>query len=307
MRIYCTHDEIKQRWPYIVAGVEEPSHRHFAFRPPRPANILVTLDRVTGEINVSAGTIGPLTWDPYTIVIHCSKSSLDSSANIQQVGAECVVALPGTDIITETWITALNLPRGVNEGRVARFTFYPSRLVKAPSIAECPVNFECVIEQFREQHSHYIAFLRVLGASVDESLLTEHADAAQQRFPTWEVDDVDNPWGGSVERLGVLGEFLDAPRVRAARGWGGHFEDWLVDLQQTGELSLAEFATAGRWLARWAEVANMRPAGWGGDEPAVSTAQEMPERAALQAQVTRLCELIAWNELEQLHALLASA
>ena len=301
MKRFYTHDEIKQRWPYIVAGVPEPSQRHFAFRPSRPANILISLDRVTGEINASAGTIGPLTWDPYTIVIHCSKSSLDSSANIQQVGAECVIALPGADIITETWITALNLPRGVNEARVARLTLYPSRLVKAPSIAECPVNYECVIEHYREQHSHYIAFLRVLGVSVDESLLTEDADQAMQRFPTWEVDDVENQWGGSVERLGVLGEFIAAPRVRPARGWGGHLEDWLADLRLTGELSQRELETANAWLAHWAVLKDLRPEAWGGTPGAPEMTRE---RAQLQARVTRLCELMAWNEINKLHDLL---
>ena len=87
MKTFYTHDEIKQRWSHIVQGIEEPSHRHFHFRPSRPANLLVTLDHITQELNVSAGTIGPLSWDPYTIVIHCAKSSLDSVSNIQQVGA----------------------------------------------------------------------------------------------------------------------------------------------------------------------------------------------------------------------------
>ncbi|MEN6478338.1 MAG: flavin reductase family protein [Anaerolineales bacterium] len=301
MKVFYTHDEIEQRYPYLVPGIEEPSHRHFAFQPARPANLLVSLDRVTGEINVSAGTIGPLSWDPYTIAIHCSKSSLDSSANIQQVGAECVVALPGDDIIPQTWMTALNLPRGVNEAKVARLTLYPSRLVKAPSVAECPVNLECVVEYYREQHSHFIAFLRILGASIDESLLTEDPDAAMHRFPTWEVDDVDNTWHGSVERLGVLGEFLAVPRVRPARGWGGRLEDWLLDLRQTGELSEQELQTANAWLKRWNSLADVRPAAW--SDTGVES-DKAREREQMHQRITRLCTLMAWDELDELHRLL---
>lgn len=269
MKVFYTHDEIEQRYPYLVPGIEEPSHRHFAFQPARPANLLVSLDRVTGEINVSAGTIGPLSGDPYTIAIHCSKSSLDSSANIQQVGAECVVALPGDDIIPQTWMTALNLPRGVNEAKVARLTLYPSRLVKAPSI--------------------------------DESLLTEDPDAAMRRFPTWEVDDVDNTWHGSVERLGVLGEFLSSPRVRPARGWGSHLEDWLLDLHQTGELSEQELQTASAWLEQWASLADVRLAAWSNTGVESDRAQE---REQMHQRITRLCTLMAWDELDELHRLL---
>ena len=304
MKTFYTHDEIKQRWTHIVQGIEEPSHCHFHFRPSRPANLLVTLDHITQELNVSAGTIGPLSWDPYTIVIHCAKSSLDSVSNIQQVGAECVVALPGNDIIHETWITALCLPRGVNEAGPARLTLFPSTLVTPPSIAECPVNFECVIEHYREQHSHYIAFLRILGASVDEALFTMDPNEAMRRYPTWEVDDIENEWGGSVERLGVLGEFLDAPRVRPARGWGGRFDDWLVDLQQTGELSAEEYQTAGRWLDRWAEMGSHQSSTWGADKDALAAQECSEKRQELKDKVTRICELVAWDEMERLHELL---
>lgn len=78
--------------------------------------------------------------------------------NIQQVGAQCVVALPGRSIIYQTWITALCVPRGIKEARAARLTLFPSQLVDAPSIAECPLNLECVIEYYREPHSHWSAF-----------------------------------------------------------------------------------------------------------------------------------------------------
>lgn len=305
MKNFYTHDQIKHRWPHIVPTVEEPGHRHFHFRPSRPANLLVTLDRQTKEVNVSAGTIGPLTWDPYTIVIHCAKSSLDSVHNIQEIGAECVVGLPGKDIIYETWITALSIPRGVNEAEVARLTLFPSRLVTPPSIAECPINFECVIEYYREQHSHYIAFLRVLGATVDEEVLTMNQEEAMYQYPTWEVEDVDNEWGGKVERLGILGDFLPTPRVRAARGWGTSFTNWLEDLYTAGELSSEEYETARGWMGAWDRMSGQPQSDWQPQSDALEPQALPSERDHLKKKITRLFELIAWEEFDTLHELLA--
>jgi flavin reductase (DIM6/NTAB) family NADH-FMN oxidoreductase RutF len=307
MKTFYTHDEIKQRWPEIVPGIEEPSHRHFHFRPARPANILVTRDPETNELNVSAGTIGPLTWDPYTIVVHCARSSLDSVHNIQNVGAPCVIALPGTDIITETWITALSVPRGVNEAVVAHLTLVPSRLIDVPSIAECPVNFECRIEWYREQHSHYIAGVRVLGASIDDRAAAMSQEEAMRWYPTWEVDDVENAWGGDVERLGILGEFLSTPAVRPQRGWGAPAIAWLADLHAAGELDEAAYATAERWLAEWEDLAPLRSARWQVEENKIEAQEASERREALQARITRLFEFVAWEEYDALRALLSEA
>lgn len=306
MKTFYTHDQIRERLPYLVPGIEESSHRHFHFQPARPANLLVTVDRETREVNVSAGTIGPLTWDPYTIAIHCGKGSLDSMHNIQQVGSECVIGLPGTDIVHETWITALCVPRGINEARLARLTLYPSRMVEPPSVAECPVNYECVIEYFREQHSHWIAFLRVVGASVDEALFHTRQEEAMRQFPTWEVDDITNEWGGDVERLGVLGELLLGPPARAPRGWGSAFGDWLGDLQASGELGAEEYETAQSWLIEWARVSPMTDSEWDADADSQSAPAESQEVSRLRERLKRLCELVAWDEFDELHRLLTA-
>jgi len=303
---FYTRYQISERWPYLLPGIYEPAHRHFHFRPARPANLLVTLDRETGEVNVSAGTIAPLSWDPYTIVIHCAKSSLDSVHNIQQVGAECVIGLPTKDIVYETWCTALCVPRGVNEAIVARLTQIPSHVVKPPSIAECPINFECVIEWYREQHSHYIAGLRVLGASVDERLFDMPQEEAMHWYPTWEVDDIVNEWGGSVERLGVLGEFLPTPRVPVKRGWGASAVDWLADLHAAGELNDQEFATAQAWLAEWEQLAPVPDPHWGAFQGDETARERSARREALKQLLTRLFEYMAWEEMDALHALLCT-
>ena len=62
-------------------------------------------------------------------VLHSSKHSFDATRNTQIVGTECVVALPGRNLVTETWFSALPLPRGIFEGEIAELTFFPSKII----------------------------------------------------------------------------------------------------------------------------------------------------------------------------------
>ena len=123
-KVFYTHDEITGR-PRLEG--KDPSHVHFHFRPARPANFCVTLDPDTQEVNVMAGTIGPLTWNPYTMCMHIDRhNSVDTYRNLQRT-EECVVALPGKDIIPQTWMCELHVPRGINELEVSRLTPFQSK------------------------------------------------------------------------------------------------------------------------------------------------------------------------------------
>jgi hypothetical protein len=127
------------------------------------------------------------------------------------VGAEAVVALPGPELVRQTWICAVPMPRGICEGEAAGLTLLPSHVVSVPGIAECPVNLECRVGFVRQQYSHNAVFLRVVGASVDEELLKMDRLDIIRRGPTYEVDDATNQWGGAVERLGTNHELLECP------------------------------------------------------------------------------------------------
>jgi flavin reductase (DIM6/NTAB) family NADH-FMN oxidoreductase RutF len=289
-RLFYSAEELLKR--PLFPGMDDPTHLYYHFRPARPANLLVTRDPLSGELNLAAGTYGQLTAQPYTICLHVARHSFDSARNIQPPATECVVALPGRDLVEETWFTSLPIPRGIYEGDIGHLTLLPSREIGVPGIAECPVNLECRIERVRDWYTHYALFLRVVGASVDQEYLARERLEVISSYPTYEVDDQTNAFGGAIERLGVNGELLECPAfpVGAKRGGRAGTEAWVEDLRAEGYLSDLEAARVIGWLREWNTLLEA-----GGDEAGERT----------RCRLTRALELAAWEEWDQLHAHLA--
>ncbi len=285
-KVWYSGEEIAA-WP-SRDGIGERSHIHFHFIPPRPADLCVTLDPVSGEVNAMAGTVGPLTWKPYTICLHVSRNeSMDSHRNLI-ANRECVIAFPTKEQIRETWILNMRLPRGISELEVGRLTPLPSKLVAPPGVEECPVNLECKVEFWKDYYTHGIFFCKVIGGSVDEEMLSWPRERVMNHYPTYEVDDTTNRWGGRVERLGALGELYDTPLfpVGAKEGWwAGGIETWIAQMEEEGHLSSEEARKMSDWQVSFESLFEEL---------------ESPERAEAQAKLTRACELIVWEEWEGL-------
>jgi flavin reductase (DIM6/NTAB) family NADH-FMN oxidoreductase RutF len=230
-----------------------------------------------------------LSEEPLTICLHSAKRSFDTTRNTLKLGAECVVALPTRDQVRETWYTALPIPRGICEADIAGFTMSPSRYVSVPGIAECPVNLECRIELIKEWFTHWILFLRVVGASIDDGLCEADRQAIIRRVPTYEVDDQTNSFGGSIERLGVNGDLLSCPGfpVGARRGAGARTEEWIADLQVAHRLSAVEAEIIGGWLRSWRQS---------------DVRGDLRRMEKLRQPLTRALELAAWEEWGELRA-----
>jgi flavin reductase (DIM6/NTAB) family NADH-FMN oxidoreductase RutF len=288
-KVYFTHDEIQER-PNSRYPTPDKTTIHYHFRPARPANFCVTRDVLTREVNVSAGTIGPLTWKPYTMCLHISiKGSPHTYANLS-VGSDCVIALPGRDIVDETWFTALPLPRGISELEVAGLHTSPSKLVDVPGIEECPVNFECRVEFKKDYYTHGIVFVRVVGASIEQKVLSMSREEVVAWYPTYEVDDMTNEFGGSIERLGVMGDLLPCPSFPLApkAGWYQSFSTWMRELCDEGCLN---------------EPTRDAILAWQEEYDSLFEKTRDPRRRELQALITRACRLIVTKQWDTLGAL----
>ena len=291
-QIFFTHDQIHER-PNSRYDAPDPFQIHYHFRPARPADLVVTRDPITKEINVSAGTLGPLTWNPYTMCLHINKKGSPHTYENLYVGGHCVIALPGRDIVKETWYTALQLPRGINELEVAGLHESPSTLIDIPGIAECPVNFECVVEFKQDYYSHAIVFCRVLGASIHEKALTMSREEIVNWYPTYEVDDICNEFGGSVERLGLMGDLIACPSFPQATKscWSGKFDTWMNQLADEKYITEKARDAINGLLPRYYELLEKEP--------------ESTEYAALKAFYTQLSKLVIaldWPAVETLAA-----
>ncbi len=268
---------------------------YFHFRPARPADIVVTRDPETGEIDFTPQTFGPLTDHPLTLCLHTNRSaSPHSTRNLGRIGAEAVVALPGPELVRQTWICAVPMPRGICEGEAAGLTLLPSHVVSVPGIAECPVNLECRVEFVRQQYSHNAVFLRVVGASVDEELLKMDRLDIIRRGPTYEVDDATNKWNGAVERLGTNHDLLECPGfpVGPKAGPEAGAAAWVRDLHEAGHLSQSECDRILAWLSAL-------------DELPVFASNSA--RQTLVQRLTKVFELAAWEEWDALHTHLSSS
>ncbi len=291
-KVFFSHDQIQER-PNSRFPAPDPFQVHYHFVPSRPAFIGVTLDRETGEVNAMAGTLGPLTWDPYTLCLHISLAGSPHTRDNLVEGIDCVVALPSRDIVRETWFLALPLPRGISELEVAGLHTFESKWVAPPSVTECPVNLECRVEFLKDYHSHRIVFVRVIGASIDGEVLSMGREEVLRRYPTYEVDDKVNKFGGSIERLGVMGEIFECPSFPLApkAGWYQTFNRWMEDLAEEKYLTAGEVAGIRVKLAEYDRL---------------FMHVNDPGRKALHGYFTRLSQLIVGERWDEVRAHLKS-
>ena len=88
--------------------------------------------------------------DPPTIVFSSSRTAgrktKDTLRNVEETG-EFVVNVVVDDIADAMNKTSAEFPDDVDEFAIAGLTAIPSDLVKAPRVAESPVNMECKLEQ----------------------------------------------------------------------------------------------------------------------------------------------------------------
>jgi flavin reductase (DIM6/NTAB) family NADH-FMN oxidoreductase RutF len=117
---------------------------------PRPIAFVSSVS-TEGIVNLAPFSFfNAMAYDPATIVLGISRSAgwkeKDTLANIEATG-EFVVNVVVDDIAEAMNSTAAEFPTDVNEFEVGGLTAAPSELVRAPRVAESPVNMECRLNQ----------------------------------------------------------------------------------------------------------------------------------------------------------------
>ena len=117
---------------------------------PRPIAFVSSVS-TNGIVNLAPFSFfNAMAYDPATIVLGISRSAgwkeKDTLANIEATG-EFVVNVVVDDIAEAMNSTAAEFPTDVNEFEVGGLTAAPSELVRAPQVAESPVNMECRLNQ----------------------------------------------------------------------------------------------------------------------------------------------------------------
>jgi len=265
----------------------------YSLRSPMAQLLLVTRDAPPGDgICVRATQLCPLTWKPYSQSVNIPLDDERVVRNLTAPGAECVLAEPTRDQLRATTICGQRAPDGICEAAIARLKLCKSLYVDVPSIDDCPVNLECVVDHVERYHSHAIAFTRVVGASIDDSYLFKERDEIISIFPTNVVDDVLDANGNVQQRVSLLRDIHPCPEFPYAQksGWGDDFDNWMSDLRDERYLSTAEYELLLAWRKRWDELYLSR---------------DSSERMTLKTRLTEASRLIVQGRWARLHDYLA--
>ena len=122
-----------------------------------------------------------VSYDPPVIVFSSSRTvdrkSKDTLRNVEETG-EFVVNVVVDDIAEAMNKTAAEFPEEVDEFEIAGLTAIPSEIVKAPRLAESPVNMECRLDQVvpigDPVHGHGLVIGTVILMHVRDDIINGH-------------------------------------------------------------------------------------------------------------------------------------
>lgn len=290
-KLYLTETELGAL--YGAEGALQPLA--YTLGSPMPQVLLVTADPSLkdGSVSVRTAALTPLSWGPYTQAVSVPLDDEKVIRALREPRAQCVLGLPSRGMLRQLTICAQRLPPGVSEAAVARLKMLKSLYVDVPGIADCPVNFECAVEHLETYHGHLVAFLRVVGASIDDGMLFLERDEIVSIYPTNYADQIVDQDGAVKMRVSLLSDLFLCPTFPVApkQGWYGTFEIWMRDLAAEGYLGGGEYEQVMAWHGRWQEV---------------FAELDSVERARLREKLTELIRLIVRQRWPELHTFLSS-
>ena len=95
------------------------------------------------------------------------------SYDIIKEPGEFVVNLTTKDLVFATDYCGVRSGRDVDKFKEMHLTPCESQVVKAPGIAESPVNIECKVVEIKEMGSHHMFIAEVVGVQVDDKYMDE--------------------------------------------------------------------------------------------------------------------------------------
>jgi flavin reductase (DIM6/NTAB) family NADH-FMN oxidoreductase RutF len=151
-------------------------------QPPQIAYFVSSMDKY-GNTNVTPVTMGTAMYSPppysgyyYNFMLFNDRHA---TSNLR-IFPECVISYIPSTLLKESWISALPIPKGINEAEIAQLTPLPSKRVKPFGLKECPVNLEAkVTNQLRLAPGGTMFVCKIVGVSVNEDFLEQDKKSAE--------------------------------------------------------------------------------------------------------------------------------
>lgn len=125
------------------------------------------------------------------------------SYNILKETREFVINLTTKELVMATDYCGVTSGRDVDKFIEMKLTPETSKIVKAPAIAESPVNIECQVTEILELGSHHMFLAQVVQVHVKEALLDETGRLALERAELLHYSH--GEYYSQGERLGTFG------------------------------------------------------------------------------------------------------
>src|SRR5690554_2260300 len=149
---------------------------------PRPIALVSSVD-AKGVVNLAPFSFFNLfSANPPTVIFSCVDSMRDGSSKDTLYNAietkEVVINIVNYDMVQQTSLASTAYPKGVNEFTKAGFTPLESLEVKAPRVAESPIQLECKVEEViklgKEKGAGNLVVCRVLKMHINKEVLDEN-------------------------------------------------------------------------------------------------------------------------------------
>ncbi|MBK9563861.1 MAG: flavin reductase family protein [Saprospiraceae bacterium] len=160
----------KEIHQYLIAAVA-----------PRPIAFVSTLDE-NGNMNLAPYSFfNVFSSNPPIAVFSSNRKGTDNTTkdtlhNVK-VNGECVINVVPYAILRQMSLASVEFPRGVSEFEKTGLTPETSLMVKAPRVAESPVNLECrvkdIISLGDKGGAGHLIICEILLISVDEDVMTD--------------------------------------------------------------------------------------------------------------------------------------
>jgi flavin reductase (DIM6/NTAB) family NADH-FMN oxidoreductase RutF len=164
---------------YEVAKGHGLPHDPFkAIVAPRPVGWISTVD-AKGAMNLAPYSFFNAVCDRPPILMFCSAGWKDTVANVEATG-DFVWNLATRPLAQAMNVTSAAVPHETSEFDLADLTAAPSRLVKAPRVAQTPAALECRRLQIAELKDldgaatgHFMVLGQVVAAHIDPTYLRD--------------------------------------------------------------------------------------------------------------------------------------
>ncbi|ATL41998.1 flavin reductase family protein [Elizabethkingia sp. HX WHF] len=189
---------------------------------PRPIAFASTVD-AEGNVNLSPFSFfNMFSTKPPIIIFSPSRRVRDNTTkhtlhNVHNT-PEVVIGIVNFPIVQQVSLASTEYEEGVNEFIKAGLTMKPADLVKPPLIDECPVNFECKINEIKslgeEGGAGNLVICEVIKIHIREEYLNEEGNLDQRKL------DLVARLGGNWYSRNTADNLFEVPKPLVTKGIG---------------------------------------------------------------------------------------